>query len=116
MHWYLDVLKKYAVFEGRARRTEYWVFALFNFLIGLLLSVIENALGITWLTDIYFLAVLVPNLAVLVRRLHDTNKSGWWALLLLLPVVGGIVLFIFALIDSDPGENQYGPNPKYLES
>lgn len=116
MHWYLDVLKKYVVFEGRARRTEYWVFALINFLISLVLSVIDNSLGITWLSSLYSLAVLLPSLAVMVRRLHDTNRSGWWALIGLIPVIGWIVLLVFMLMDSDPQANQYGPNPKYLES
>lgn len=115
MHWYLDVLKKYAVFEGRARRTEYWVFVLINFLISLVLSILDSSLGLGFLGSIYGLAVLVPSLAVTVRRLHDTNRSGWWILIGLVPLVGWIVLLIFMLIDSDPQANEYGPNPKYLD-
>lgn len=116
MHWYLDVLKKYVVFEGRARRTEYWVFNLISFVISLVLSVIDNALSLGFLASLYGLAVLLPSLAVTVRRLHDTNRSGWWILISLIPFIGWIVLLVFMLMDSDPQANEYGPNPKYLES
>jgi len=114
MNWYLEVLKKYAVFSGRARRMEYWMFVLINFIIALVLGVIEGLLGITYsvLSTLYSLAVLIPSLAVAVRRLHDTNRSGWWILINLIPVIGWIIFIVFAAQDSQPGTNQYGPNPK----
>jgi uncharacterized membrane protein YhaH (DUF805 family) len=123
MHWYLDVLKKYAVFDGRARRTEFWMFFLFNVIVGFVLNIIDNVSGLAKamngvgpLGTLYFLAVLVPYLAVGARRLHDTNRSGWWLLLLLIPCIGAIILLIWFVQDSDPGTNAYGPNPKAPES
>lgn len=111
--WYLEVLKKYAVFSGRARRKEYWTFLLFNIIIGLVLG------GIAWLAggpdvlgSIYSLVVLIPGIAVSVRRLHDTDRSGWWLLIGLIPLIGAIVLLVLMAQDSQPGANQYGPNPK----
>jgi uncharacterized membrane protein YhaH (DUF805 family) len=113
MNYYLEVLKKYAVFSGRARRKEYWMFILFNFIAYAILGFIEVLLGIpAILSSIYGLAVLIPSLAVCVRRLHDSGRSGWWILIGLLPLVGFIVLLIFMVLDSQPGDNQYGPNPK----
>ena len=118
MNWYLEVLKKYAVFNGRARRKEYWFFFLFNILVSILLAAIDMAIGsfnaeagMGLLGGIYALAVLIPSIAVSVRRLHDTGRSGWWLLIALVPIIGVIVLVIFMLQDSKP-ENQYGPNPK----
>lgn len=122
MNWYLEVLKKYAVFSGRARRKEYWFFVLFNIIVGIILSVIDGALGLNiieqeganigWLYSIYSLAVLLPGLAVSIRRLHDTDRSGWWILIALIPIIGAIVLLIFMVLDSQPGSNRFGPNPK----
>lgn len=118
MNWYLEVLKKYAVFTGRARRSEYWFFTLFNFLIALVLGFIDgifgtvSELGIGMLGFIYGLAVLVPGIAVGVRRLHDTGKTGWWLLLAFIPIIGAIILIVFFVQDSEAGENEYGPNPK----
>jgi uncharacterized membrane protein YhaH (DUF805 family) len=113
MQWYLKVLKNYIGFQGRARRKEYWMFFLFNFLITMLLSIIEVMLGLGGiLSGIYGLFVLLPSIAVNVRRLHDIGRTGWWMLLSFIPVVGLIVLLIFAALDSQPGENKYGPNPK----
>ena len=113
MNWYFEVLKKYAEFNGRARRMEYWMFFLFNFIIAIVLSVGGRVTHIgPWLNLLYSLAVLIPCLAVSVRRLHDINKSGWWILIALVPFVGAIILLIFALMDSEAGSNQYGPNPK----
>lgn len=112
MDWYLKVVKNYAVFQGRARRKEHWMFILFNVIISLVLSIIENLIGIpSVLTSIYSLVVLLPTLGVSVRRLHDTGRSGWWILIGLIPLIGGIVLLVFACQDSDR-DNQYGPNPK----
>jgi uncharacterized membrane protein YhaH (DUF805 family) len=107
MNWYVDVLKKYAVFDGRARRQEFWMFALINFIVALVLNFISPFLG-----GIYALAVLLPNIGVGVRRLHDIGRSGWWLLVGLIPLIGWIVLIVFFVQDSQPGDNQFGPNPK----
>jgi len=119
MNWYLEALRKYAVFEGRARRMEYWMFVLINCLIIVVLSVVDTVVGlfslgnsVGALTGLYWLVVLVPSVAVTVRRLHDTDRSGWWALLALLPVLGTIVLFVFCVLDGTPGPNRFGENPK----
>ncbi len=119
MNWYLKVLKKYAVFRGRARRKEYWYFFLFNLLISIGLAVVDNLTGtldpetgVGLLSGLYGFAVIIPGLAVTVRRLHDTDRSGWWFLISLIPLVGAIVLLVFMLLDSTPGENRFGPNPK----
>ena len=105
-------MKKYAVFEGRAARKEYWMFALFNIIIAVILTLIGKVIGFTFLTSIYALAVLLPSLAVTARRLHDTDRSAWWILIGLIPFIGGFVLLIFATLDSQAGQNKYGPNPK----
>jgi uncharacterized membrane protein YhaH (DUF805 family) len=114
MNWYLAVLKKYAVFNGRARRKEYWMFFLFNLIIGFILGFVEGLVhkGFGILGAVYSLLVFLPGLGVAIRRLHDTGRSGWWLLLGLIPLLGMIVLLIFMLIGSDPAENNYGPNPK----
>lgn len=113
MNWYTGVLKKYAIFEGRARRMEFWMFALFNFIIGVVLGVIDNVIGTGGvLGGIYSLAVLVPGIAVSVRRMHDTGRSGLWVLIALVPFIGWIAFIVLALLDSTPGDNEYGPNPK----
>ncbi len=111
-------MQKYAVFEGRARRSEYWYFTLFNLLISIFLGIIDGFLfdsqGFGLLRGVYSLAVFIPGLAVSVRRLHDTNRSGWWLLLGLVPIVGWIALIVFMVQDSQTGENEYGQNPKGL--
>ncbi|MFP3977479.1 DUF805 domain-containing protein [Marinobacter sp. KMM 10035] len=119
MNWYLEVLKKYAIFNGRARRAEYWWFVLFNIIISLALGAIDGVTGtfspeagLGLLGGLYTLAVLLPSLAVTVRRLHDTGRSGWWFLMVFVPLIGAIVLLVFMVLDSKPGQNQYGPNPK----
>jgi uncharacterized membrane protein YhaH (DUF805 family) len=119
MNWYLRVLKQYATFEGRARRKEYWFFTLFYVLVYLVLAVADNLTGtynadagLGLLSGLYILATLIPCLAVMVRRLHDTDRNGWWVLIGLIPVVGDIVLLVFACLDSQPGANRFGPNPK----
>lgn len=112
-----SVFSKYAVFQGRARRSEYWWFVLFNFLVGLALGIIEYIIWgaeQNWLTLLYSLAVLLPGLAVTVRRLHDTSKSGWLIFVGLIPIIGGIMLLVFCCQDSEPGDNKYGSNPKGL--
>ena len=131
MNWYIGVLKKYVVFSGRATRSEYWYFTLFNIIITVILMGIDIAMGsgsaestvsgdagvamnmnAGILTGIYGLAVFLPGLAVLFRRLHDTDHSGWWIFISLIPLIGAIVLLVFLVKDSTPGENQYGSNPK----
>lgn len=130
MNWYLEVLKKYAEFNGRARRKEYWMFTLFNcifyFAYCIVAMVAVAALGRNtepaiafavfiplWL---YGLAVFIPSLAVTVRRLHDTGRSGFWFLISLVPFVGGIILLVFVCSDSQPGPNMFGPNPKEIQA
>ena len=124
MNYYKKVLRLYATFSGRARRSEYWYFTLFNFLFLLLAVLLDNILGIGFNEGagpdigpfylIYILAIFIPGLAVTVRRLHDVGKSGWFYLILLIPFIGVIWFFILTLTDSQPGENQYGENPKDL--
>ncbi|MER7901141.1 DUF805 domain-containing protein [Streptomyces sp. NPDC096046] len=112
MHWYVDVLKKYAVFSGRARRQEYWMFTLFSVIISVVLAIIDAVIGSNILGLIYSLAVLLPSLGVAVRRLHDTGRSGWWILIALIPLVGAIVLIVFLASEGKQEPNKYGPNPK----
>jgi uncharacterized membrane protein YhaH (DUF805 family) len=119
MQWYLKVLRQYADFEGRARRTEYWMFVLFSVIISIVLNVLDNLLGLGfmagtagWLSLLYSLAVLLPSLGVSVRRLHDTGRSGWWVLIALVPLVGAIVLIVFTATEGNRGPNAYGPDPK----
>lgn len=127
MRWYIKVLKQYANFEGRARRKEYWMFTLVNFLIIMALQLLlygtvgmEAGMGSTSILSLlpmlYSLAVLLPTIGVSIRRLHDTGRSGWWLLISLVPLIGAIVLIIFFVQDSQPGTNQYGKNPKEVES
>lgn len=118
MSWYLAVLKNYVGFSGRARRKEYWFFALFNFIIMLALIFIDVSMmggnggtGVGVLSGLYSLAVLIPSLAVTVRRLHDTDRSGWWILIGIIPLIG-LVLLVFMFLDGTPGNNSYGSDPK----
>jgi uncharacterized membrane protein YhaH (DUF805 family) len=119
MSWYLEALKKYAVFAGRSRRKEYWYFVLFTVIVSVVLSGIDLLLGtysfssnVGLLSGIYALAIIIPTLAVSVRRLHDIDRTGWWVLINLVPVIGSIVLLVFAVLDGTPGGNRFGPNPK----
>jgi uncharacterized membrane protein YhaH (DUF805 family) len=116
MSWYLQVLKKYAVFSGRARRKEYWYFTLFNLIIAFVLGLIDALVGTYGvLGSLYSLAVLLPTIGVSVRRLHDTGHSGWWLFIGLIPLIGAIILLIYMASDSQAGTNQYGPSPKLVE-
>ncbi|OCC11665.1 DUF805 domain-containing protein [Streptomyces sp. PTY087I2] len=112
MNWYLAVLKNYAGFSGRARRKEYWMFTLISFGISLVLSIIGGAIDASFLSYIYTLAILIPSLAVGVRRLHDTGRSGWWLLIALVPLVGAIILIVFLASEGKPETNEHGVNPK----
>jgi uncharacterized membrane protein YhaH (DUF805 family) len=127
MNWYMEVLRKYADFSGRARRAEYWMFALFNVLISLgIMALAVAAILLMGRTNgnggavflivapfwLYSLAMIIPSLAVSVRRLHDTGRSGWFLLLHFIPFVGPIIVLVFNCSDSQPGPNLYGPNPK----
>lgn len=123
-----SVLTQYVGFRGRARRSEYWWFVLFTILVGIVAGILDTVLGTTFRSDandasawylsggyiaaIVNLALLLPTLAVAVRRLHDTDRSGWWLLIGLVPIVGGIVLLVFFVLDGTPGPNRYGANPK----
>jgi uncharacterized membrane protein YhaH (DUF805 family) len=113
MHWYTDVIKKYAVFNGRAARPEYWWFLLISVIIAAVLNLVFSAIGgrSNIVSDLYSLAVLLPSLGVGIRRLHDTNRSGWWILISIVPFVGWIVLIILYALASDPGPNRYGAGP-----
>lgn len=119
MSWFLAALQKYATFSGRAQRAEYWYFVLFYLLIVLVLSIVDAFTGtfdreggVGLLSGLFSLALFIPSLAVAVRRLHDIGRSGWWLLIGLIPLVGALVLLVFAVQDSQPGSNAYGPNPK----
>ena len=127
MNWYLKVLHQYADFSGRARRKEYWMFTLFHFIIIVLLAFIigftaddlDSPQGISWifigLLAVYFFGTLIPSLAVTVRRLHDTGKSGWFYLLNFIPYVGRFIVLIFTCMDSEHKTNKWGKNPKIID-
>ncbi len=105
--WYVVPFQKYVEFEGRARRKEYWIFTLVNLLISVILSNVFTFLG-----TLFSLAILLPSIAVGIRRLHDIGRTGWWLLIGFIPLIGLIVLIYFFVQDSEPGANQYGANPK----
>jgi uncharacterized membrane protein YhaH (DUF805 family) len=115
-------LSKYVAFSGRARRSEYWYWVLFVFLIGIVANVLDAVLGLHaynangvrfgWISAVVGALLVLPSIAVTFRRLHDTGRSGWWWLLSAICGCGAIILFFFCLGDGQPGPNQYGPNPK----
>lgn len=118
MRHYINALKKYAVFNGRASRKEYWYFVLFYFLLMILFGIGDVILGTVHvesntglLSSLFILAMLIPGMAVAIRRLHDTDRSGWWILINLIPLIGLLVFMYFMVSGSDGGENQYGPSP-----
>jgi uncharacterized membrane protein YhaH (DUF805 family) len=119
MEWATLPLKKYAEFTGRARRKEYWMFVLLVFAIYIVAAIIDGILGMGGmiagaygpLMTIAALALLIPSIAVGIRRLHDTNRSGWWLLIGLIPIVGSIILLVFFVLEGSRGPNQYGPDP-----
>ena len=115
-------LSKYVDFSGRARRSEYWYFALFNFLVGVVARILDAILGTGYdasngglINTLASLALLLPSIAVGVRRLHDTGRSGWWMLLVFAIIIGWIILLVWFCTDSKPGANEHGPNPKEPE-
>ena len=113
MKWFLKALKQYTDFNGRARRTEYWMYILFYTIFSYAAFMLDYLLGTTSVfTGIYALALLLPTIAVGVRRLHDIGKSGWMMLVGLIPVIGGIWLLILFIKEGTPGSNEYGINPK----
>lgn len=119
MQWYLKVLSQYADFNGRARRTEYWMFTLISVIISVVLAILDSVLdtspgGFGLLQGLYGLAVLLPSLAVGARRLHDTGRSAWWLLIGLIPLIGAIVLIVYFVFEGDRGPNAYGSDPKAL--
>ncbi|WBQ02291.1 DUF805 domain-containing protein [Kribbella sp. CA-293567] len=123
MQWFTDVIKKYAVFSGRARRKEFWMFVLFSTIISIIIGIVDRLLGLNYgandsngvLGTIYTLAILLPSIGVAIRRMHDTGRSGWWVLINLVPCVGFIVFIVFAAQEGNAGDNQYGPDPKAAE-
>jgi uncharacterized membrane protein YhaH (DUF805 family) len=115
MNWYFEVFRKYADFDGRASRSEYWWFFLMSIIVSSLLSTIDAITGtfnpdygIGLLSAVYSLAVFIPSFAVNIRRLHDIGRSGWWLFLHLIPLLGTLVLLFWSIKASDPNENQYG--------
>ncbi|MGF0171035.1 DUF805 domain-containing protein [Streptomyces sp. Marseille-Q5077] len=112
MSWFIEVLKKYAVFSGRARRKEYWMFTLFYLIFEIVLMAVGYAIDFPALVGIFVVALLLPALGVTVRRLHDTDRSGWWILIGIVPLVGFIVMLVFLCADTQPGANKFGPSPK----
>jgi uncharacterized membrane protein YhaH (DUF805 family) len=112
VNWFLAALKNYAGFDGRARRTEYWMYTLIYVVILVVLEIIGALIKTQIITGLYVLALLIPSLAVAVRRMHDIGKSGWWILVSLIPIIGGIWMIVLAATPGQSGSNQYGPDPK----
>ena len=113
MKWFNKAVSNYATFSGRARRSEFWYFNLFWMIFYFVAAVVDGVIGSNGVVTVLLtLVLLLPGLAVTVRRLHDTGKSGWWILLYLVPIVGPIAMLVFLCTDSQPGHNAYGPNPK----
>jgi uncharacterized membrane protein YhaH (DUF805 family) len=113
MNWYLAAFKKYAQFSGRSRRTEFWMFFLFNFIAAAILGVLDNLVGTNGiLAGVYGLIVLIPGLALNIRRLHDLNKSGGFIFINLIPLVGSIWYLVLMCTEGTRGDNKYGPDPK----
>jgi uncharacterized membrane protein YhaH (DUF805 family) len=120
LYWMQQPLKKYADFNGRARRMEYWMFVLLNIAVSVAATIVDTILGMGGMiggiygpvTCLAFLALLIPGIAVAARRLHDQDKSGWWLLIGFVPIIGGIVLLVFMFLEGTRGDNQYGPDPK----
>lgn len=119
-YWYHKVILNYANYSGRARRQEYWYFTLVNVLVNLVMGIIDRVIGsvmqmgnLGFFGVIYALFIMIPSIVVTVRRLHDSGRVGWWALIAFVPIIGILVLLYFLIQDSEEGSNQYGANPKY---
>lgn len=121
MNWLVDPFKKYIEFSGRASRKQYWMFMLFVVVIAMILGFFDGLMGtqigetpqsVGVLSLIWSLAILLPSLSITVRRLHDTNRSGWWFLISFIPLLGGVVLVVFMVMNGNAGSNQYGLDPK----
>lgn len=120
MEWMLMPLKRYADFSGRSRRKEYWMFLLGVVIVAIVLSVMEAAMGMNGmvagvygpLTTLLVLGLIIPGIAVQVRRFHDQDKSGWFVLLGFIPIVGGLIVLVFMLLEGTKGPNRFGPDPK----
>ncbi|WP_077737128.1 DUF805 domain-containing protein [Bacillus sonorensis] len=118
MKWYFKALKNYIGFQGRARRKEFWTFAIFSYLVLVIYGVIKGLMNLpltgtdSFLGGLYLIAVFLPALAVTIRRLHDTGKNGGWIFSVFIPLIGMLTLLILLCLDGEKGENQYGPNPK----
>ena len=119
MEWMTMPLQRYADFSGRSRRKEYWMFFLFVIIVAIVLGIIEGVLGLTGmigpygpLTALFLLGIIIPAIAVQVRRFHDQDKTGWFVLLGLIPFVGGLIVLVFMCLEGTRGPNQYGPDPK----
>jgi uncharacterized membrane protein YhaH (DUF805 family) len=113
--YFINVFRyKYFQPQGRARRKEFWMFTLFSCIVSIILNLIPlyTAEGISILGSVYALAALLPVLCLNIRRLHDTGRRGWWIFLNVIPLIGGIIYIVFLCLDSQPGQNKYGPNPK----
>jgi uncharacterized membrane protein YhaH (DUF805 family) len=121
----LQPYRKYFDFNGRARRSEYWLFVLFMAIVVMVLEALAAVAAISGASNLgppqhavilatsaFFLVTMIPLLALKFRRLHDTNRSAWWLLIGLAPLLGALVLLVFLLLDGTPGENRFGPDPK----
>ncbi|MDD1793107.1 DUF805 domain-containing protein [Enterovibrio sp. ZSDZ42] len=115
MSYFLLALKNFAVFSGRARRKEYWMFILFYLIFSIALTIVDQILGSVFLSLIFSLVLLIPSISLTARRLHDTGRSGWWQLIVLIPLVGAIVMLVFLVQDSHE-DNIYGANPKGIKA
>ncbi len=120
---YVGVLSKYAGFRGRATRSEYWLFVLASLVVSIVVGIVGSVLGLTIgegagapniLILAYTLAVMLPSIAVMVRRFHDAGHSGWMALLILIPIIGLIAVIVFMILPSQQGDNRHGPDPRGL--
>ena len=126
MNWYIKVLKNFATFSGRARRKELWIFTLINTIIWVLFIGADGVLASFYpfnalielgiLGGIYLIITIIPITALYIRRLHDTDRSGWWILISVVPIIGSIVLLIFFIQNGTAGENRFGPDPKETQT
>tara|TARA_B110000240_G_C13255346_1_gene349245 strand:+ start:63 stop:413 length:351 start_codon:yes stop_codon:yes gene_type:complete len=111
MNYFIDALKKYADFTGRARRKEYWMFYLIYMILLIVISILDAAIGVGLFSLIFTLGMLIPSISIAARRLHDTGRSGWWQLIAFIPLIGFIILIVF-LVQDGSDANEYGENPK----